>query len=40
MMVNEILEKPHGKHGEYVALTPAQKFSVGYPRTMACTENS
>ena len=28
-MVNEILEKPRGKRGEYLALTPAQKFSVG-----------
>ena len=28
-MVNEILEKPHGKHGAYLALTPAQKFLVG-----------
>ena len=29
VMVNEILEKSHGKRGEYLALTPAQKFSVG-----------
>ena len=28
-MVNEILEKPRGKRGAYLALTPAQKFSVG-----------
>ena len=28
-MVNEILEKPCGKRGAYLALTPAQKFSVG-----------
>ena len=26
VVVNEILEKPRGKHGEYLALTPAQKF--------------
>ena len=33
-MVNEILEKPRGKYGEYLAITSAQKFSVRYPWTI------
>ena len=28
-MVNKVLEKPCGKRGAYLALTPAQKYSVG-----------
>ena len=28
-MVNEVLEKPRGKRGTYLALTPAQKYAVG-----------
>ena len=28
-MVNKVLEKPRGKCGTYLALTPAQKYAVG-----------
>ena len=28
-MVNKALQRPHGKRGAYLALTPAQKYLIG-----------
>ena len=35
-MVNEVLEKPRGKHGTYLALTPAKKYAVGKRAAKSC----
>ena len=35
-MVNEVLEKPRGKHGTYLALTPTQKYAVGKRAAKSC----